>query len=150
MSTNCGPPHPGANPGQWWSPATSCAAGTLSPPPWERGKFTSDEATACATAHANMPLHLISQACSARFLIRGSSLRARAMASALRSPRVSSDHRPPTSIATTTKCARRLGPKRTGALFPPACNLECHTISLRGSTSRDTTSVQNADQCGGS
>ena len=51
----------------------------------------SDEATARATAHANMPSHLIRQACSARFL-----------PSALRSPRVSSDHRPPTSIATTT------------------------------------------------
>ena len=92
----------------------SCAAGTLPSPPWEWVKPNRDEATARATAHANIPPHRIRQACSARFLIKGISLRARAIANALRNPLVSSDHRPPTSIAATTKCARRPGSKNSG------------------------------------
>ena len=41
----------------------------------------------------------------------------------------------------------RPSPWSVSALFLPACQLECHTISLRGSTSRNT-SVQSKDQCG--
>ena len=46
-------------------------------------------------------LHRMRHACSVRFLIRGNSWRARAMANALTNPPVSSDQRPPTSRATT-------------------------------------------------
>ena len=71
-----------------------------------------------ATAHATMPPHRMRHACSARCLIKGSSLRAREMASELRKPLVSSDHRPPTSTAKTTKSARRPGPKNFGQVPP--------------------------------
>ena len=73
-----------------------------------------EEATARAAVQANMPLHRMRHACSARFLIRGNSWRARAMAKALTNFLVSSDQRPPTSRATTTSCARPRGPRSSG------------------------------------
>ena len=103
-----------ASPQYLWSLTISCAAGVWPSPPWLCGKSNKEDATALAAAHENIEPQRMRQACSARNLISGRSLRARALASWLKNALVSPDDLPPTSTAMTTNWPRLRGPRSSG------------------------------------
>ena len=82
---------------------TSWEAGTSPSTPPASRKSSNEAAKARAAAHAKIPPQRRRHACSTLFLQMCGSLLAFALARRLKNLRVSSDHRPPTSSAKTTK-----------------------------------------------
>ena len=73
--------HATTPPAKRWSVSTTCLAGVFPFPPWLSCRSNNEKATALVAAHANMAPHRSLQVCSARRLINGISVFARALAS---------------------------------------------------------------------
>ena len=101
--------HSRARPTCLCSPSTSQVEGVSPSEPCAQRRPKSDVATAFAAAQDNIVPQHIRHACSARFCKIAVSWRALALANCDTNDLVSSDQRPPTSIASTTSLARERG-----------------------------------------
>ena len=113
-----------AKPTSCLTPASTASGGTLRPLPAEEGvtpsaptpglRSSSESANARALAQASMDDHRCCHACRARSTRTRGTERALALANWLTKARASSDQRPPTSAARTTRRVRPWWPESSG------------------------------------
>ena len=124
--------------------STSATDGVSPSAPHAPDNSSNDVAAARAAAHDNMEPHLNLQACSTRLLMRRVSSQAFD-----RKLQVSYDHRPPTSVAITTRRTRRWTPYQLWvcAFFPLPRRIKSNSVSFHGVSPGTAIRTKRTHQC---